>query len=116
MMMFSNKKAEGERNVGNIILVALLLLIIAYLIWFFFIKNFAEKTLADCRKEYCKDSCDFATEFRDGTKICRNNEKKVCCKPINPSTNPISPECKDKQPGDSCQGSQYKVCTTDLAC
>lgn len=120
--MFSNKKAAGESNLGKILLVALLVLIIAYLLYFFFIKNFVEKTLTECPVEYCKDACDFATEYRDGTKICKDNDKHICCKPINPATNPLSAECKGKKEGDYCGGTYPsgtnipKVCTEELKC
>mgnify|MGYP000445216311 CR=1 FL=1 len=120
--MFSNKKAVGESTLGKIILVALLVLIIAYFLYFFFIKNFVEKTITECDNAYCKEECDFATEYMDATKICTNNEKQVCCKPINPATNPLSAECSGKKEGDYCAGTYRngnnipKVCTKDLKC
>ncbi len=113
--MFSNKKAAGESNLGKIILVALLVLIIAYLLYFFFIKNFVEKTLTACPDSYCKDACDFASEYRDGTKICKTSESQVCCKPVNPKSNPASPLCKGKNIGDTCDGN-YKVCDEIYNC
>lgn len=118
---FHNKKAQ-ESSLRKIILNTILLLVLAFLIYFFFIKNFIQKTVTSCpEEEFCKNECDYSKEFRDNTKICAE-DNKVCCKPINIKENPLSNECKGKSVGDYC-GNKFpsgkdepKVCNEYFKC
>lgn len=121
-MMFSNKKAEGEGTLRRILINIVLIAIIVFLLWRFIVVEFVQKSVQECPAGWCADACDFSKEIREGTKVCAANEKQVCCKPLNPNTNPLSSECKDKKEGDYCGGTYRnggnvpKVCTAELKC